>query len=84
MDLIVYTANLTWQLRRNLSIRAEGYFDEDTGGTILRSNTRLKVGALWRYRRISLRLDARHETQEQGDFASDHFELWLQIRRELF
>lgn len=84
LDLVVYTANLTWQARRNLSIRAEGYFDEDTGGTVLRSNSRLKVGVQWRYRRVSLRLDARYEEQEQGDFANDHFELWLQIRRELF
>ena len=84
LDLVVYTANLTWQARRNLSIRAEGYFDEDTGGTVLRSNSRLKFGVQWRYRRVSLRLDARYEEQEQGDFANDHFELWLQIRRELF
>lgn len=84
LDLAVFTANLTWQARRNLSIRAEGYFDEDTGGTVLRSNSRLKFGVQWRYRRVSLRMDARYEEQEQGDFANDHFELWLQIRRELF
>jgi hypothetical protein len=83
-DLDIITANLIWQARRNLSIRAEAYYDEDTGGTVLRSNSRLKFGVQWRYRRVSLRLDARHEEQEQGDFTSDHFELWLQIRRELF
>ena len=83
-DLVVFTAKLAWQARRNLSIRAEGYFDEDTGGTILRSSTRLKLGALWRYRKVSLRLDARYEEQQQGDLVNDHFELWLQIRRELF
>jgi hypothetical protein len=83
-DMTVFNANLTWQARRNLVIRAEGYYDEDTGGTVLRSNSRLKLGALWRFRKVSLRMDARYEEQEQGDLKSDHYEFWLKIRRELF
>jgi len=83
-DLTVFNANLTWQVRRNLTIRAEGNYDEDTGGTVLRSNARWKLGAQWRYRKISLRLDTRYEKQQQGDLNGDHYELWLHIRRELF
>ena len=83
-DLTVFNANVTWLALRSLTIRAEGNYAEDTGGTILRSNTRWKLTANWRYRRVSLRLDSRYVEQRQGDINNDHFELWLQIRRDLF
>ena len=81
---MAYGANLTWQARRNFTIQAEGNHDEDTGGTVLRSNTRWRMTAQWRYRRVSLRMDARYSRQRQGDLDNDHYELWLKIRRELF
>jgi hypothetical protein len=83
-DLTVFNANVTWLALRSLTIRAEGNYAEDTGGTILRSNTQWKLTANWRYRRVSLRLDSRYVEQRQGDINNDHLELWLQIRRELF
>jgi len=83
-DMIVFNANVTWQPRVNLSIRAEGTYDEDTGGTILRSSTRWRVTANWRVRKISLRLDTWYKEQLQGDLNNDHYQLWLQIRRDLF
>ena len=82
--MTVFNANVTWLALRSLTIRAEGNYAEDTGGTILRSNTRWKLTANWRYRRVSLRLDSRYVEQRQGDIENDHFELWLHIRRELF
>jgi len=83
-DLIVFNANLTWKATRNLTIRAEGNYDEDTGGTLLRSNIRWKMNAQWRFRKISLQLDTRYMRQQQGDLNNNHHELWLRIRRELF
>lgn len=83
-DLIAFNTNLTWQAANNLTIQAEGHYDEDTGGTVLRSNTRWRMGAQWRYRKISLRLDTRYIRQRQGDLDNDRYELWLQIRRDLF
>jgi len=83
-DMTVFNANVTWQPRVNLSIRAEGTYDEDTGGTILRSSTRWRVTANWRVRKISLRLDTWYKEQLQGDLNNDHYQLWLQIRRDLF
>jgi outer membrane usher protein FimD/PapC len=83
-DLTAFNTNITWQARRNLTIRADGNYDEDTGGTVLRSNTRWKVTAQWRYRRISLRMDTQYRRQRQGDLDNDNFEFWVQIRRELF
>jgi hypothetical protein len=82
-DMTVFNANVTWQPRVNLSIRAEGTYDEDTGGTILRSSTRWRVTANWRVRKISLRLDTWYREQLQGDLNNDHYQLWLQIRRDL-
>ena len=83
-DVIAFTTNLIWQARRNLTIQLEGSHDEDTGGTILRRNTRWRMTAQWRYRRVSLRMDARYYKQRQGELDSDNSEIWLQIRRELF
>ena len=83
-DMTVFNANVTWQPRVNLSIRAEGTYDEDSGGTILRSSTRWRVTANWRVRKISLRLDTWYREQLQGDLNNDHYQLWLQIRRDLF
>ena len=83
-DLTTLNANITWQARRNLTIRADGNYDKDTGGTVLRSNTRWKLAAQWRYRKISLRMDTRYRRQQQGDLDNDHYEFWVQIRRELF
>jgi len=83
-DMTVFNSNLTWQARRNLTVRAEGYYDKDTGGTILRSRTKAKLSAQWRFRKISVGMDARYEKQQQGDLESDDYEIWLRIRRELF
>jgi len=83
-DMTTFNANITWQATNSLVIRAEGNYGEDTGGTILRSNTRLKMGAVWRYRKISLRVDTRYQSQQQGDLDNDDYEFWVQIRRELF
>ena len=83
-DLTTLNANITWQAWRNLTIRADGIYDKDTGGTVLRSNTQWKVAAQWRYRKISLNLDSRYRRQQQGDLDNDHFEFWVRIRRELF
>jgi len=83
-DMTVFNANLSWQAGRNLAVRAEGYYDEDTGGTMIRRRSKAKLGAQWRHRRISVKMDARYEEQQQGDVRSDHYEIWLLIRRELF
>jgi len=83
-DMTVFNANLIWQAKRNLTVKAEGYYDKDTGGTILRSRTEAKLSAQWRYRRISVGMDAKYEKQQQGELKSDNYELWLKIRRELF
>jgi len=83
-DMSVFNANLIWQARRNLNIRVEGYYDEDTGGTILRSRSKAKLVVQWRYRQISVGMDAKYERQQQGDLKNDNYELWLRIRRELF
>ena len=83
-DLTAFNAHITWQPRGNLSIRAEGTYDEDTGGTILRSSTRWRVMANWRVRKISLRLDTWYREQLQGELNNDHYQLWLQIRRDMF
>jgi hypothetical protein len=83
-DLTAVNANLTWQPRVNFSIRAEGTYDEDTGGTILRSNTRWRMTAQWRVRKISLRLDTWYKKQIQGDLDNDHYQFWVQIRRDMF
>ena len=83
-DLMTFNANITWQALRSLTVRAEGHYDKDTGGTVLRSNTRWKVGAQWRYRRISMRVDTRYNRQRQGDLDNDNFEFWVQIRRDMF
>lgn len=83
-DVIAFTTNLTWQTRRNLAFQLEGNYDEDTGGTILRRNTRWRMTAQWRFRKVSTRVDARYYRQRQGELDSDHFEIWLQLRRELF
>jgi len=83
-DLIAINANLTWQPGSNLSIRAEGTYDKDTGGTILRSNTRWRMTAQWRVRKISLRLDTWYKKQIQGELDNDHYQLWVQIRRDIF
>lgn len=83
-DLTTLNANITWQAWRTLTIRADGNYDKDTGGTLLRSNTRWKVTAQWRYRKVSLRMDTQYRRQRQGDLDNDHFELWLQIRRDMF
>jgi len=83
-DLTSFNANITWQAWRNLTIRADGNYDEDTGGTVLRSNTRWKVTAQWRYRKISLGMDTQYRRQRQGDLDNDDFEFWMRIRRELF
>jgi len=83
-DMTVFDANLVWQARRNLTFRLEGYYDKDTGGTIIRSRTKARLNALWRFRRISVGMDARVESQQQGDVKNDSFEFWLRIRRDLF
>jgi len=83
-DMTVFNSNLTWQARKNLTVRAEGYYDKDTGGTILRTRTKAKIGAQWRFRKISVGMDARYEKQQQGEIESDVYEIWLRIRRELF
>ena len=83
-DLTTFNANVTWQAWRNLTIRADGTYDEDTGGTVLRSNTQWRLTAQWRYRKISLNLDSRYRRQQQGDLDNDHLELWLRIRRDMF
>jgi len=83
-DLTSFNANITWQALRNLSVRAEGHYDEDTGGTVLRSNTRWKLTAQWRYRKISLRMDTQYRREQQGDLDNDHYEFWVQIRRDMF
>jgi hypothetical protein len=83
-DLTSYNANITWRALRSLTLRADGHYDKDTGGTVFRSNTRWKVAAQWRYRRISLRVDTRYNRQRQGDLDNDHYEFWVQIRREMF
>jgi hypothetical protein len=83
-DLTAFNANITWQALKSLTIRADGNFDEDTGGTVLRSNTRWKVGAQWRYRKISMNLDTRYKRQRQGDLDNDHFEFWIRVRRDMF
>jgi hypothetical protein len=83
-DLTTFNASLTWQAWRNLTIRADGTYDKDTGGTVLRSNTQWKVTAQWRYRKISLNLDSRYRRQQQGDLDNDHYEFWLRIRRDMF
>ncbi len=83
-DMTVFNANLNWRARRNLNVRAEGYYDKDTGGTILRSTTKGKLRAQWRYRKIMVAMDAMYEKQQQGDIKSDNYEIWLRIRRELF
>ena len=83
-DLTTLNANLTWQAWRNLTIRADGTYDKDTGGTVLRSNTRWKITANWRYRRISLNLDSRYRRQRQGNLDNDYYEFWLRIRRDMF
>ena len=83
-DTKVFNANLIWQAKRNLTVKAEGYYDEDTGGTILRSRTEAKLGLQWRYRKISVEMNAKYQKQQQGELKSDNYELWLKIRRELF
>jgi len=83
-DMTVFNANLTWQARRNLTVRAEGHYDEDTGGTLLRRRSRAKLSLQWRFRRISIGMDARYEDQQQGEVKNDNYEFWLRIRRELF
>jgi hypothetical protein len=83
-DLMTFNANITWQALRSLTVWAEGHYDKDTGGTVLRSNTRWKVAAQWRYRRISMRVDTRYNRQRQGDLDNDNFEFWVQIRRDMF
>jgi len=82
--MTVFNANLNWRASKSLTVRAEGYYDKDTGGTILRSMTKAKLKAQWRYRKISVEMDARYEEQQQGDIRSDNYEYWLRIRRELF
>ena len=83
-DMTVFNANLNWQASKTLTVRAEGYYDEDTGGTILRSMSKAKLKAQWRIRKILLAMDARYERQQQGDIKSENYEFWLRIRRELF
>ena len=83
-NLTSFNANMTWQALRGLAIRADGHYDEDSGGTVFRSNTNWKLGAQWRVRRIWLRADARYSRQRQGDLDNDHYEFWVQIRREMF
>ena len=83
-DLTAVNANITWQALRSLVIRADGSYDKDTGGSVLRSNTRWKVTGQWRYRKVSLRLDTRYRRQRQGDLDNDHYEFWIQFRREIF
>ena len=83
-DLTAINANLTWQPRGNLSIRAEGTYDEDTGGTILRSSTRWRMTAQWRLRKISVRMDTWYRKQLQGDLDNDHYQFWVLIRRDMF
>jgi len=83
-DLTTFNANLTWHARRNLTIRADGNYNEDTGGTIFRSNSRWKLSAQWRYRKISLGMDTQYRRQRQGDLDNDHFEFWVRIRRDMF
>ena len=82
--MTVFNANLNWRASKSLTVRAEGYYDEDTGGTILRSMTKAKLKAQWRIRKISIEMDAKYEEQQQGDIRSDNYEYWLRIRRELF
>jgi hypothetical protein len=83
-DMVTFNANLSWQALGNLSVWLDGTYDEDTGGTVIRTNERWKLGAQWRYRKISLRLDTRYLRQQQGSLDNNHYEFWLQIRRELF
>lgn len=83
-DLTTFSTNITWQALRSLTIRAEGHYDRDSGGTLFRSNTRWKLAAEWRYRKISMRADTRYKRQQQGSLDNDHYEFWLYIRRELF
>jgi hypothetical protein len=83
-DLTTFNANITWQALKSLTVWAEGHYDKDTGGTVLRSNTRWKAAAQWRYRRISMRVDTRYKRQRQGDLDNDNFEFWVQIRRDMF
>jgi len=83
-DMIVFSANLDWQTTRNLTVRGKVYYDEDTGGSILRNTTRGELRAQWRYRRILIQMSAKYENQQQGNIKGDSSELWLRIRRELF
>lgn len=83
-DLTAFNANVTWQALKSLTIRADGNYDKDTGGTVLRSNTLWRVSAQWRYRKISLNTDTRYKRQRQGGLDNDHFEFWVQIRRDMF
>ena len=83
-DMVTFNANLSWQALGNLAIWLDGTYDEDTGGSIIRTNERWKLGAQWRYRKVSLRLDTRYLRQQQGILDNKHYELWLQLRRELF
>ena len=83
-DMVTFNANLSWQALGNLSVWLDGTYDEDTGGTVIRTNERWKLGAQWRYRKISLRIDTRYLRQQQGSLDNNHYEFWLQIRRELF
>jgi hypothetical protein len=35
-------------------------------------------------RKISLRLDTWYKKQIQGDLDNDHYQFWVQIRRDMF
>lgn len=83
-DLTSFNASITWRALRSLTIKTEGRYDKDSGGTVFRSNTRWKLAAQWRYRKISMRVDTRYNRQRQGNLDNDHYEFWVQIRREMF
>lgn len=83
-NLTTFDANITWKLLRSLTLSTEGRYDKDSGGTIFRSNTRWKLAAQWRFRKLSMRVDTRYNRQRQGNLANDHYEFWVQVRREMF
>ena len=83
-NLIAVNGNLNWRASQNLKVTAEGYYDEDDGGAVLRSRTEATLRANWRFHRLSLSVETKYRNQVQGNLEKDELSLWLVVRRELF
>jgi len=66
----------------NTTLTAEAAYEEDTGGTLMRSTLRDTIGLEWRVRQLSVRGDAQYTREEQGGFERDRSVIRFLVRRE--